>query len=146
MTISTDRVKPSPVPNRWKIRSIVLGAVSLALSILVLSFGIFLYARDVLHLPLAQLQTLLFTMLVFSGQGTIYIIRNSDHFWRTAPSRWMIIGTTLDIILVTLLASQGVLMVAVPLRLVLENLGIIAAFLIFLDFIKVPVFSRLKLR
>jgi H+-transporting ATPase len=146
MTISTDRVKPSPMPNRWKIRSIVLGAVSLALPILALSFAIFLYARDVLLLPLPQLQTLLFTMLVFSGQGTIYLVRNSDYFWHSAPSLWMIGGTTLDIIFVTLLASQGILMAAIPLVLVLENLGIIVVYLILLDFVKVRVFSKLLLR
>jgi H+-transporting ATPase len=146
MTISTDRVKPSLMPNRWKIRSIVLGAVSLALPILALSFAIFLYARDVLLLPLPQLQTLLFTMLVFSGQGTIYLVRNSDYFWHSAPSLWMIGGTTLDIIFVTLLASQGILMAAIPLVLVLENLGIIVVYLILLDFVKVRVFSKLLLR
>ncbi|HEX7395594.1 MAG TPA: plasma-membrane proton-efflux P-type ATPase, partial [Anaerolineaceae bacterium] len=146
MTISTDRVKPSSKPNRWKIRSIVLGAVSLALPILALSFAIFLYAQDVLLLPLPQLQTLLFTMLVFSGQGTIYLVRNSDYFWHSAPSLWMIGGTTLDIIFVTLLASQGILMAAIPLVLVLENLGIIVVYLILLDFVKVRVFSKLLLR
>jgi len=146
MSISTDRVKPTLLPNRWKIRSLVLGALSIAIPILALSFGIFLYARDVIHLPLAQLQTLLFTMLVFSGQGTIYIIRTSDHFWHSAPSPWMLIGTTVDIIVVTLLASQGILMAAIPLVLVLENLGLIAAYLIFLDVIKVQIFSKLRLR
>jgi len=85
-------------------------------------------------------------MLVFSGQGTIYLVRNSDYFWRSAPSPWMIVGTTLDIIVVTLLASQGILMAAIPLVLILENLGIIAAYLIVLDLIKVRVFSGLFLR
>ena len=58
----------------------------------------------------------------------------------------MIGGTTLDIIFVTLLASQGFLMAAIPLVLVLENLGIIAVYLILLDFAKVRVFSKLQLR
>ena len=145
MTISTDRVKPSQLPNRWNVRSIVVGAVFIALPILALSFGIFWYAHAILQLPLANLQTLLFVMLVYSGQGTIYLVRERGHFWRSLPSKWMLIGTTLDILLVGLLATQGILMTAIPAVLVVEVLGAIGLYLVVLDFIKVPIFSRLKL-
>ncbi len=146
MSISTDRVRPSLLPDRWNIKSIVLAAVSLALPILALSFTIFLYARNVLHLPLAQLQTLLFTMLVFSGQGTIYLVRERGHFWHSFPSPWMVAGTLLDFAVVTLFAATGVLMAAIPLSLILANLGIILVYLILLDFVKVRVFSALHLK
>ncbi len=145
MSISTDRVKPSPLPNRWKIGSIVLGAISLALPILVLSFGIFWYAGSILQLPLANLQTLIFVMLVFSGQGTIYLVRERSHFWHSLPSKWMLIGTSVDILVVGLLATQGILMAPIAFSLVAEVLAVIVVYLIFLDFIKVPVFSRLNL-
>jgi len=97
MSISTDRVKPSQMPNQWKVRSIVIGSVCLALPILVLSFSIFWYAHTALQLPLANLQTLLFVMLVYSGQGTIYLVRERKHFWHSMPSKWMLVGTALDI-------------------------------------------------
>jgi len=145
MSISTDRVKPSPMPNRWNVRSIVWGAIFLALPILALSFSIFWYAHTVLQLPLANLQTLLFVMLVFSGQGTIYLVRERDHFWHSMPSKWMLIGTTADILVVGLLATQGILMASIPTLLVVEVLGVIGLYLILLDFIKVPIFSKLKL-
>ncbi len=145
MTISTDRVKPSQLPNRWKVDSIVLGAIALALPILGLSFGIFWYAHSVLLLPLANLQTLLFVMLVYSGQGTIYLVRERNHFWHSLPSKWMIIGTTVDILVVGLLATQGILMAPIPISLVAGLLGVIGLYLILLDFIKVPIFSKLDL-
>jgi H+-transporting ATPase len=145
MSISTDRTKPSPLPNRWDIRSIVLGSICLALPILALSFAIFWYAQSVLQLPLANLQTLLFVMLVYSGQGTIYLVRERTHFWNSLPSKWMIIGTSVDILVVGILATQGILMAPISPALVVEVLGVIAAYLILLDFIKVPVFSRLRL-
>jgi H+-transporting ATPase len=146
MSISTDHVSPSSIPNRWNIKAIIFSAVSLALPILVLSFSIFLYARYALHLPLAQLQTLLFTMLVFSGQGTIYLIRERHHFWHSLPSRWMVLGTILDIIVVTALATSGFLMAAIPLTMVLINLGAILVYLILLDFVKVKVFAKLHIK
>jgi H+-transporting ATPase len=145
MTISTDRVKPSQLPNRWNVRSIVAGAISLAFPILALSFGIFWYAHSVLQLPLANLQTLLFVMLVYSGQGTIYLVRERGHFWRSLPSKWMLIGTFLDILVVGVLATQGIVMASIPLVLVVEVFGVIALYLILLDFVKVPIFSKLDL-
>ncbi len=145
MTISTGRVKPSPLPNHWNVRPIVVGAILIALPILALSFGIFGYAQAILQLPLAKLQTLLFVMLVYSGQGTIYLVRERGHFWHSLPSKWILIGTTLDIVVVGLLATQSILMAAIPVLLVIEVFGVIALYLILLDFIKVPIFSKLNL-
>jgi H+-transporting ATPase len=145
MSISTDQVKPSQAPNQWKVRSIVTGSILLALPILILSFGIFWYAHAVLQLPLANLQTLLFVMLVYSGQGTIYLVRERNHFWHSLPGKWMLIGTALDILIVGGLATQGILMAPIPLVLVAELFGIISLYLILLDFVKTPIFSRLNL-
>ena len=145
MTISTDRVKASQMPNHWNVRSIVMGSIFIALPILGLSFGIFGYAQNVLQLPLANLQTLLFVMLVYSGQGTIYLVRERNHFWHSLPSKWMLIGTTVDILVVGLLATQGILMAPIPTLLVMEVLGVIGLYLILLDFVKVPIFSKLNL-
>lgn len=145
MSISTDQVKPSPLPNRWNVRSIVLGAVFIALPILALSFGIFWYAHSVLQLPLANLQTLLFVMLVYSGQGTIYLVRERGQFWLSRPSKWMLIGTIVDILVVGVLATQGILMAPIHITLVLEVFGVICLYLIALDLIKVPIFAKLHL-
>ena len=87
MSIATDRVEAARTPRAWHVRPLVFTALSLAVLILVLSFMIFFVGRDVLRLPLAQLQTLIFVMLVFSGQGTVYLVRERRHFWRSMPSR-----------------------------------------------------------
>lgn len=145
MTISTDRVKPSPLPNNWNVRSIVFGAILIALPILALSFGIFWYAHTILQLPLANLQTLLFVMLVYSGQATIYLVRERSHFWHSMPGKWMLIGSSLDILVVGFLATQGILMTPIPFMLVAELLSAIIIYIILLDLIKVPIFTGLNL-
>ena len=145
MSIATDHVQPSPKPNQWNVRSIIYSAVGLALPILALSFTIFWYAHSVLKLPLGELQTLLFVMLVISGQGTIYLIRERRHFWASAPSRWMVIGSVLDILIVSFLAAQGILMTAIPLVYVGELLVILIAYLALLDFGKVVLFKHFEL-
>jgi H+-transporting ATPase len=83
--------------------------------------------------------------LVYSGQGTIYLVRERGHFWHSLPSKWMLIGTTVDILVVGLLATQGILMTAIPAVLIVEVLGVIGLYLILLDFVKVPIFSKLNL-
>ena len=57
---------------------------------LLLSFTVFFTGRDLLGLPLAQLQTLVFVMLVATGQGNVYLVRERGHFWQSRPSRWLV--------------------------------------------------------
>jgi H+-transporting ATPase len=145
MSIASDRAVTSAKPNQWKVGSLVIGALTLALPILILSFTIFLTGRDYLKLPLAQLQTLLFVMLVFSGQGTIYLVRERRHFWNSLPSRYLLLSSGLDILIVTLLAWRGILMAAIPLHLILALGAVILAYLFLLDFIKIKVFEKLQI-
>jgi H+-transporting ATPase len=145
MAIATDRVAFSPQPNRWQVHQLVAAALSLALPVLLLSFAIFQYARTVLRLPLQQLQTLIFTMLVFSGQGMIYLVRERNHFWHSRPGKWLLLSTALDVLVVSIMATAGILMAPIPQKLIVGTLGIIALYLIALDFLKVQVFKKLGL-
>ena len=145
MSIATDHVAFSLQPNRWQVRQLVLTALSMALPILLLSFAIFGYARTVLGLPLPQLQTLIFVMLVYSGQGMIYLVRERDHLWHSRPGSWLLLSSLLDVIVVSFMATAGILMAPIPLKPVAGTLGTVILFLIALDFLKVEVFKKLGL-
>ncbi len=142
MSIATDRVSFSPQPERWRIPSLMLTAGSLAILILLLSFTVFFVGRDWLHLPLAQLQTLIFVMLVFTGQGNVYLVRERGHFWHSLPSRWIIIASTLDIIVVSLFATRGILMAPIDPVLIGGLLLVIVGYLVLVDFVKIRIFRR----
>ncbi len=142
MSIATDRVSFSPQPERWRIPSLMLTAGSLAVLILLLSFSVFFVGRDWLHLPLAQLQTLIFVMLVFTGQGNVYLVRERGHFWHSLPSRWLIIASILDIIVVSLFAIQGILMAPIAPVLIGGLLLVIVGYLVLVDFVKIRIFRR----
>jgi H+-transporting ATPase len=145
MSIATDHVSYSRRPDRWRIRSLMLAAASLALPLLTFSFTLFFAARTFLHLPLAQLQTLMFVMLVFSGQGMVYLVRERRHFWRSRPGGWLLLSSVVDIVLVTVLATNGILMSAIPLSLVCALLIVVLVFLTLLDFVKQYAFRRFGL-
>ncbi len=143
MSLATDQVAFSQRPDRWNIRTLVLTGGAIACLVLVLSFVVFYGARDWLQLPLPQMQTLIFVMLVFSGQGTVYLVRERRHFWQSRPGGWLLLSSVGDIVIVSLFASRGILMTAIPFRLVAGMLGIVAAFMVVADFFKIRVFRAL---
>ncbi len=140
MSLATDRVSPSPKPDRWNIRSLVIVGLVLALGWLVFSFGVLLVGQNVLNLPLTQLQTLVFVMLVFTGQANVYLVRERHHFWHSRPSRWLALSTAIDVMVVSLLAAQGLLMTAISPGLLAGLLGATIAYMIALDFLKTMAF------
>ena len=142
MSIATDRVEFSRKPERWCIANLMATAAPLAALILVLSFSVFFAGRDWLHLPLAQLQTLIFVMLVFTGLGNVYLVRERRHFWQSRPSRWLLIATVIDIAVVSLVASQGILMAAISPALIGGLLAVAMAYLVLMDFLKIGIFRR----
>jgi H+-transporting ATPase len=142
MSIATDHVSFSSTPDRWRIGRLMKVGLALGTMLLMLSMGLFAYGLNLLRLPLAELQTLVFITLVFTGQGAIYLIRERHHFWHSAPSRWVILCSVADLAVVSFLAIRGFLMAPLPAAIV----GLIAlacvAYLIALDFLKVPLLRR----
>lgn len=145
MSIATDHVSFSRKPDRWHIRTLMIAGGAMAACILTLSFSLFFAARAWLGFSLPQLQTLMFLMLVFSGQGMVYLVRERRHFWQSMPSRWLLFASLLDIVAVTALAAEGILMAAVPLQFVVGLLLLILVYLILMDFAKIRIFRRLGL-
>jgi H+-transporting ATPase len=137
MAIATDRVSFSRAPDRWRIGALALTALPLAVLILLMSFGLFLAGRALLGLSPAQLHTLIFLVLVFGGQGTVYLVRERGPLWASRPSRWLLLSSIMDVLIVSVLAVGGILMAPLPWWVVLLTLCIVAIYLLGVDFLKV---------
>jgi len=146
MSIATDRVSFSPGPDRWEIRTLMFTAGTLAGLILILSFAVFFAGRDILHLPIRQLQTLVFLLLVFTGQGNVYLVRERKRFWHSLPSRWLLLSSAADIVVVSLMATIGILMAPISWHLVASLFAIVLAYLFLIDGLKVRVFRYFDVR
>jgi H+-transporting ATPase len=140
MSISTDHVQYSHKPDHWDIRTIVIVALCLAIPILALSFGLYAASVHLFGHSLEQTQTMMFIMLVFTGQAVVYTVRERHHFWSSFPNKWMLIGTFFDLIVVILLAIKGILMTPIDFKAVLFVFGAVLVFLPLLDFLKLKVF------
>jgi H+-transporting ATPase len=88
------------------------------------------------------LQTVVFLLLVFTNQASIYVLRSDGRLWSFAPGRWMALASVGDVVLVSALAAQGWLMAALPLALVAGLLLACALFALVLDQAKRIVFPR----
>jgi H+-transporting ATPase len=145
MSIATDAVSFSRQPDRWSIRHLMLSGGVFAALMLVISFALLFAARS-LALPLGEVQTLVFVMLVATGQGTVYLVRERGHFWHSRPSRPLILSSLADIAVVLLLAAKGILMAPVAPALLFALLAAVALYLLLVDQIKVGLFRRLHIR
>ncbi len=94
----------------------------------------------------AELQTLVFVLLVCTGQATVYLVRERHHFWRSWPSRWLGLSSLADIVIVSLLATQGWLMAPIAPSLVAALLGASAGYLMATDGLKVRIFAHYGVR
>lgn len=144
MAIATDNALASPKPARWKIDKLMMAGGALALLVLLFSFSVFLVGKDILDLPLSELQTLVFLTLVFTGQGNIYLVRERNHFWSSRPSNWLFFVTFADILLVSLMATFGILVAPISPILIILLFIATAAYLFVLDFLKIRIFFYLN--
>lgn len=146
MSIATDRVSYSRTPDRWDVKTLMATGGTLAALVLLLSFAVFYVGRSYLGLPLPELQTLVFVMLVATGQGNIYLIRERDHFWKSPPSMWLAGSSIVDLAVVATMATMGVLMAPVNPLLIAGLLVAVAIYLLMLDQLKVLIFRRFEIR
>ena len=113
MSLATDNVRSPRQPQRWRVKSLVIAALGLSIPLVLLSFGLWWYGSSVAHLHLHQLQTLVFVWLVTSGQATIYLVRKRHHFFHSVPSRWLMLSSCADLLVVAVLAWRGWLMTSI---------------------------------
>lgn len=144
MSLATDRVGFSPSPDRWAVRTLSIVALAVAVPWLALSFATFYIGRDTLALTLAQTQTLVFVMLVATGQATVYLVRERGHLWASRPSTWMLTATALDLAIVAILATQGILMAPIGLADIGALLAAVLAIVLLLDTLKAPLLGRVR--
>jgi H+-transporting ATPase len=145
MSLTTDNVRPSPAPNAWRIGALTIAGVVMGACLLAFCTGVLAVGKFELGLGTAALRTLVFVVLVFGGQATIYAVRERRHLWGTPPSLWLAASSVTDVAIAATLAVGGIAMTALPAWVVAGAFAGATAFALVLDLVKVPVFSRLKI-
>jgi len=145
MSLTTDRVRPSTMPNSWQIGRITSAGVMLGLCFLAFSTAILAVGKYQLHLGIETLQTLTVVSIVFGSQATTYVIRGRQHLWGLRPSVWLVLSSVADVLIISTLATFGIAMAPLPLGLIAAEFGAALAFGAILDLVKIPVLARLRI-
>ncbi len=145
MSLTTDNVRPSPMPNAWRIGELTIAGVFMGISELVFCTAVFAIAKFHLGFGIETLRTLAFVAIVFGNQAATYTNRERQRLGSTRPSRWLIVSSVVDVLIASTLATFGIAMAPLPIFVVGELLITAAAFAFILDVAKVPVFKRLRI-
>jgi len=146
MSLTTDQVQPSTIPNRWRIGNLTLAGVFMGLAELVFCLGILAIGHYRMRMGIATLQTLVFVTLVCGNQAMTYAIRARGRIWASPyPSRWLVLSSVADLGSALTLAGFGWLMMPLPIWVLGCVLSAAIVFVFALDLVKVSVFRRLMI-
>jgi H+-transporting ATPase len=145
MSLTTDKVRPSSMPNIWYIGSLTAAGVVMAACLLAFCTGVLAVGKFGMNLGAGTLRTLAFVVLVFGSQAMLYAIRQRRHLWGVRLSLWLAVSSVADIAIASTLAVGGIAMMPLPVLLVAGTLAAAVAFAFVLDLVKVPVFTRLRI-
>jgi H+-transporting ATPase len=98
MTIAYDRTETVNSPQKWDMSSVIGLATFLGALGVVSSFFLFYIGKVILNLDAGVIQSLIFLKLVVAGHLTMFVTRNTGHFWSVKPSGiffWSVILTDL---------------------------------------------------
>jgi H+-transporting ATPase len=143
MSLTTDNVRPSPMPNAWRIGNLTIGGVMMGLGELIFCTSILAFGTYRMGFDIGALRTLAFILVVFGNQATMYTNRERRHLWSSRPGLWVIVSSVADLTIASTLAVAGIAMTPLPVWIVGGTLAAAAAFAVILDLVKVPAFRRL---
>ncbi|MGA8439580.1 MAG: HAD-IC family P-type ATPase [Candidatus Sulfotelmatobacter sp.] len=145
MSLTTDNVRPSAMPSAWRVGNLTIAGVFMGVSELVFCIAVLVIGKFRLGLGIETLRTLAFVVIVYGNQATMYTNRSRQRMWSTRPNSWLLLSSVADLLIAATLANHGLAMAPLPLVVIAGTLVGAAVFALLVDFVKVPVFNRLKI-
>ena len=145
MSLTTDNVRPSPLPNVWRIGALTVAGVFMGVCELIFCTAVLAIAKFRLGFGIDMLRTLAFVVIVFGNQATTYTNRERQRLGSCRPSLLLVGCSALDLLIASTLATCGIAMTPLPILVVAGTLVAAAVFAFVVDFAKVPLFNRLKI-
>jgi H+-transporting ATPase len=145
MSLTTDNVRPSPMPNAWRIGALTVAGIFMGIAELVFCTAVLAIAKFRLGFGIDILRTLAFVVIVFGNQATTYTNRTRQRLWSTRPSIWLVLSSVADLSIASTMANRGIAMA--PLSLLVMGVMLVGAvvFAFMVDLFKVPIFNCLRI-
>ena len=145
MSSTTDNVRPSPMPNSWRIDSLTIVGIAIGIFDLAFCSTILTIGALVLKLDIDTLRTMTLVTLALNGQAVFYVVRERKRLWSSRPSAIVIMSTVLDFLIIGTLAIQGILMAPLPISIVASIFVAAVALALVMDQVKVWLFRHFKM-
>lgn len=145
MSSTTDNVRPSPMPNSWRIDSLTIVGIAIGLFDLAFCATILSIGALVLKLDIDTLRTMTLVTLALNGQAVFYVVRERKRMWSSRPSLIVIVSTVLDFLIIGTLATQGILMAPLPIPIVAGICAAAVALAFVMDQVKIWLFAYFKM-
>jgi H+-transporting ATPase len=145
MSLTTDHVRGSTLPNAWTIRNLTLAGILMGIGELLFCATGLAVGKYSAGLDFESLRTLAFVLIVFGNQATTYNNRERGRLWSARPSGWVVLSSVVDVLITSTLSVVGIGMKSLPIPTVAGALGAAIAFAFLFDFVKVPAFRRLNI-
>lgn len=147
ISLSTDNVKWSEKPAKWNINGLAKIGVVIGLMMTIEAFGLLYIGLNYfkLNADYESLNTFCFELLLFFALFSIFVVREKNHFWHSAPSKTLLFLLIGDMILGIVFSSFGLLgFKAIPVTqtLVVISYTAVISFVIN-DIIKVVLFKKM---
>jgi H+-transporting ATPase len=143
MSLTTDNVRPSPLPNAWRIGKLTIAGVFMGITELVFCSAVLAIGKFGLEFKIEALRTLAFIVIVFGNQAATYAIRERRRLWSSRPSFWLVVSSVADLLIASTLGLCGIFMTPLPIFVVIGTFAATIAFAFLVDAAKGPVFRRL---
>jgi len=145
MSLTTDNVRPSPLPNAWRIGNLTAAGVTMGIGELIFCTSVLAFGVYRIRLDIDSLRTLAFIVIVFGNQAITYTNRERRRLWSSRPSSWLVASSIGDLVVASTLAIGGIAMRPLSAVVVVGTVAAAIAFAFLLDLVKVPVFRRLSI-
>jgi H+-transporting ATPase len=149
IALSTDNVKWSQSPAKWNINGLAKIGIVIGVLMTIEAFGLLYIGLNYFHLKTDNetLNTFCFEILLFFAIFSIFVVREKNHFWHSAPSKTLLLLLITDMILGIIFTTFGLLgFKAIPLAqtIVVFIYTGVCSFIIN-DFIKFIIFKKYPL-
>ena len=140
ISLSTDNVKWPAKPAKWNINALAKTGIVIGLIMTVEAFGLLYLGLNYFHLDSDNeaLSTFCFEILLFFALFSIFVVREKNHFWHSAPGKTLLFLVLADMVFGALISTFGILgFKSIPLSQTLIIIGYTLIFsLVINDFIK----------
>jgi H+-transporting ATPase len=145
MSSTTDNVRPSSMPNSWRIDTLTVVGIALGLFDLAFCVGLLTFGSLVMHLDIDTLRTMTIVTLAFNGQAVFYVVRERRRLWSSRPSLLVVVSSILDILIIGMLALAGILMAPLAPSIVARIFAAAIVLALIMDQVKIWLFTHFKM-